>query len=321
MHAAMTLKPIQQTTGDAIADRRFAYASAAFVDADWQAAADLAAQTIELTPAFAPAYALLGRAQAALGHRDEAIVAFNEALERDPEDTLGVRLDLAKLGALTPDEAISDGYVRALFDAYAERFDAHLTGPLAYRGPAVVMQSLERAMARAGRPVAFRLAIDLGCGTGLMGRALQKAARRMEGVDLSPRMVAEAAKTGLYARFDIAEAAEALDSRPAASADLIVAADVLVYVGDLFPLFREVARVLEPGGHFAFTCQAHLGPEDFVLGVDSRYQHNEFYLEAVAQDCGLDVADLASASTRQERGMDVPGFAMTLVKPALAKPA
>ncbi len=86
----MALKAVHRSTGDPIADRRFAYASAAFVDADWQAAADLAAQTLELAARFAPAYALLGRAQAALGHREAAAEALREALALDPEDEGGL---------------------------------------------------------------------------------------------------------------------------------------------------------------------------------------------------------------------------------------
>jgi predicted TPR repeat methyltransferase len=307
----MALKPIHRTTGDPIADRRFSYASAAFVDADWQAAADLATQTIELTPGFAPAYALLGRAQAALGHKEAAAEALREALALDPEDELGVGVDLAQLGALQGGEALSDGYVRALFDQYADSFDEHLTVALAYRGPQVLLREIETACGRLGRPPRFRLALDLGCGTGLMARALEGRARRVEGVDLSPKMVAVAARTGLYAALAIGDIADEMDRRPGASADLVLAADVLVYVGDLFPLFRAAQRVLEADGLFAFTVQAGQG-HGFVLGVDARYAHSEEYLRTVADDSGFALVSLAKVSTRQERGLDVPGFAILL---------
>jgi predicted TPR repeat methyltransferase len=309
----MPLKAIHRTTGDAIADRRFAYAMAAFVEADWQVAVDLAAQTLELTPGFAPAYAMLGRAQAALGRKAEAVAAFEETLALDPEDVLGVRIDLAQLGALAKEEAISEGYVRALFDQYADGFDAHLTGALAYRGPALLMAALKAACAARARPLAFKLAIDLGCGTGLMAKELGTTARRIEGVDISPKMIALAARTGLYSALNVGEVVDELDRRAPASADLILAADVLVYLGDLFPLFREAARVLEPGGLFAFTVQSHAG-DGFRLGVDARYAHGEDYLRSVAEDSGLMVAQLASVSTRKDRGLDVPGFVVVLAK-------
>ncbi|MCX7339698.1 MAG: methyltransferase domain-containing protein [Hyphomicrobiales bacterium] len=309
----MALKPVHRSTGDAIADRRYAYATAAFVEADWQVAVDLAGQTLELTPDFAPAHVLLGRSQAALGRKDEAVAALSEALRLDPEDELGARIDLSRLGALAADDAIGEGYVRALFDSYAEGFDAHLTGALAYRGPAVVMAGIAAACEKRGRKLAFRLAIDLGCGTGLMAREIGKRANRIEGVDISPKMIAVAARTGLYAALNTGEIVDELDRRAAESADLIVAADVLVYLGDLFPLFREAARVLPRGGLFAFTAQSHAG-HGFQLGVDARFSHSEDYLRTVADDSGLDVAHLASVSTRQDRGFDVPGFVMVLTR-------
>jgi predicted TPR repeat methyltransferase len=301
------------TSGDAIADRRFAYAAAAFVEADWAAAVDMATQTLELVPSFAPAYALLGRAQAALGRREEAIAAFNEALAVDPDDQLGVRIDLAKLGAADPATALSDAYVRTLFDHYAGSFDSHLTTALAYRGPQVVRDAVQAACDALGRPMRFAHAIDLGCGTGLMGVAMDGVCEALTGVDLSPAMLEAAARTGRYGALKEANLIDALEAEQPASADLLLAADVLVYVGDLFPAMREAARALKPGGLFAFTVQAHAG-HGFALGVDSRFAHSEEYLVAVADECGFDVAHLASVSTRQERGLDVPGFVLVLAR-------
>ncbi len=310
----MPLKAVHRSTGDAIADRRFAYAMAAFVEADWQVAVDLASQTLELVPGFAPAHATLGRAQAALGRKDEAIAALSEALRLDPDDELGIRIDLARLGALDADEAISEGYVRTLFDNYAEGFDEHLTGALAYRGPAILIEAIHAAAAAIGRKPSFDLALDLGCGTGLMAKALGPMARRIEGVDISPRMIAVAARTGLYATLHVGEVVDELDRRAAASTDLILAADVVVYLGDLFPLFREAARVLRPGGLFAFTAQGHHG-QGFELGIDSRFAHSDRYLRTVAEDSGLAIAHFAAVSTRQDRGLDVPGYVMVLTLP------
>jgi SAM-dependent methyltransferase len=165
-----------------------------------------------------------------------------------------------------------------------------------------------------GRKPAFDLALDLGCGTGLMASALGPMARRIEGVDISPRMIAVAARTGLYAALHVGEVVDELDRRAAASADLIVAADMVVYLGDLFPLFREAARVLRPGGLFAFTAQGHHG-QGFELGIDSRFAHSDRYLRTVAEDSGLAIAHFASVSTRQDRGLDVPGYVMVLTLP------
>ncbi|MFL5146730.1 MAG: methyltransferase domain-containing protein [Microvirga sp.] len=300
-----------RSSGDLLADRRFGHAEAAFAAGDHQAAADLAAQVLELVPRFAPAHALLGRARLAMGERDAAIAALRLAVAIEPEDALGVGLDLARLGALAPEEAISQGYVRALFDDYAPRFDKHLIRNLAYRGPELIAAALRRACALRGRPFRFRRGLDLGCGTGLAARALEGRAAMVEGVDLSPRMLAKARKTHLYDRLHEGDLVGFLAGCGEASADLLVAVDVFVYMASLAPAFRAARRVLARDGLFAFSVQAHDG-DGFALGEDGRHAHGEAYLRRLAAECGFTVAFLEEASTRQERGEDVPGLVTVL---------
>ena len=90
------------------------------------AAADLAGQGNRTRPVLWAGSRALGRSQAALGRGEEAVAALTRALAIEPEDALGVRIDLARLEAIPPESAISDGYVRALFDDYASGFDRHL---------------------------------------------------------------------------------------------------------------------------------------------------------------------------------------------------
>src|SRR5215211_4972001 len=187
-----------RSSGDFLADRRYEYARAAFDERDFEAAADLARQVIELAPDFAPARVMLGRSAAELELREEAVTALRRALVLEPEDALGVRLDLARLGALAPGEAITDGYVRALFDDYAPRFDRHLTRSLAYRGPELIADALRRACSKRLRDFRFGPTLDLGCGTGLVAQALDGLCSSIEGVDLSPRMLEKAGRTRLY---------------------------------------------------------------------------------------------------------------------------
>jgi predicted TPR repeat methyltransferase len=300
-----------RSTGDLLADRRYAYAQGALDEKDFTAAADLARQALELAPDFAPALALLGRALDGLGQRDEAVAALTRALALEPEDAIGVRLDLARLGALDAEAAITDGYVRALFDDYAPQFDRHLVKKLAYRGPELIAGALRSAAVRRFRDVRFRRMLDLGCGTGLMAQALAEVVEQAEGVDLSPRMLAQAARTKLYAALHEGELVAFLKTRAAGEADLIVAADVFVYMAALDAAFREAHRALARGGFFAFTVQAHEG-EGFVLGDDSRYAHGEHYLRALAADTGFAVVAFERVSTRQDRGVDVPGYLLVL---------
>ncbi len=308
---AMPLTFSHRSSGDLLADRRYEYARASFDEKDFEAAADLARQVLEIAPNFAAAHALLGRAAAELGHREDAVSALGQALALEPDDALGVRLDLARLGALAPDEAISDGYVRALFDDYAPQFDRHLTEGLAYRGPELIADALRCACIELVRPCAFGLALDLGCGTGLMAQALKEQCEKIEGVDLSPRMLEKARRINLYDDLHEGELVAFLAGRAAAEADLVLAADVFVYMAALDSVFSETHRVLKPDGLFAFTVQAHDG-DGFILGADARYAHGEAYLRGLAARTGFTVALVEKVSTREDRGQPVPGLLLVL---------
>lgn len=309
----------QRSSGDLLADRRYAYAEGCLAEGDSTGAAEMAEQVLEIAPAYAPAWFLLGRArEAAFGlSRDEAdrqaaLAAFERALGLDPEDALGSRLHRAALGGEDALAAIAPGYVRALFDGYAPRFERHLVEDLGYRGPEMTVAALD---ALPGAPRHFADALDLGCGTGLMGRALAGRVERLAGCDLSPAMLALARRTGLYARLAEAELVAFLNAEPPASADLIVAADVFIYLGDLAPALSGIARVLRPGGLAAFTVQSPQAEEPgVVLGIDGRYAHADAYLREAAKRAKLIIADLRPASIRRQRKTNVPGRILILHK-------
>lgn len=303
-----------RSSGDLLADRRYAYAEAALKEGDAVAAADLLAQTVEIVPRWAPAWFLLGVARVALLDTAGAAAAFRESLRLDPTDVIGARLHLARLGQAPAAAAMSDAYVRSLFDDYAGRFDEHLTRSLGYRGPALLMQALRKVAGAAPR---FAQVLDLGCGTGLMGEVIRPHAVRLAGCDLSPAMVEKARAKGLYDALAAAELLAFLAGEAPGGADLVLAADVFVYVGDLAPVFAAVARALAPAGLFAFSVQAPAGEEaGFVLGDDLRYAHGEAYLRATAAAAGLAVRLVEAAATRLDRGVAVPGLVAVLERPA-----
>ncbi|HKH96310.1 MAG TPA: methyltransferase domain-containing protein [Beijerinckiaceae bacterium] len=310
----MSVSRTTRSSGDLLADRRYGYADTALTEGDFAAAADLALQVLELAPDYAPAHALLGRARAALADRDGAVEALSRALACDPDDALGVRLDLARLGALAPESAITPGYVRALFDDYAPRFDRHLVRSLDYRGPELIHAAVHRAATDLVRPARFARMLDLGCGTGLVGRAFADHADLIEGIDLSPGMLARARKTRAYAALHEGELVTALRRFPDDAFDLVTAADVLVYISALEPVFGEVRRVVAPRGLFAFTVEACAGA-DVLLGDGGRYAHSRAYLRRLAADAGFEVARLDEVSTREDRGEAVPGFLAVLAVP------
>jgi len=217
------------------------------------------------------------------------------------------RFLLAALGEDTAPDRAPAAYVKELFDAYAPRFDADLQGRLGYRTPALLVALLERAgMA----PDASRRVLDLGCGTGLSGVALKPFAKRMTGLDLAPRMLAEAAKRGLY---DTLEEADLLAFLPrhAGRFDLVAAADVLNYLGDLGPALRGIAAALAPGGIAAFSIEAGEAAP-FALGPGMRYRHDPAHVAALAAEAGLVPLARKETVLREEKGVPVPGVLFAL---------
>ena len=193
--------PLFVSSGDLIADRRYKWALDQAARGDFAGAADVLVQTVELAPRFATAWFALGAIRDRLGDRSGAIAAFERARDADPQDYHGARLHLARLGAGDATPAMSETYVRRLFDQYATRYDTALTERLAYRGPVLLREAIEKTMQTAQRQPHFGSMLDLGCGTGLGGAAFRAVVDRLVGVDLSPAMVAQAAAKDLYNRL------------------------------------------------------------------------------------------------------------------------
>lgn len=305
--------PMQQGSGDLLADRRYAYAEAALAEGDAEAARDLYAQTLERVEHWLPARFGLAKAELALNRLDDAIMGFRAVATQDPDDLLGARAHLARLGA--EGGALTPGYVSALFDDYAPRFDTHLTTALDYRAP----QMLADALNAVAGVQTFRRALDLGCGTGLMAKALEGKTREILGVDLSGRMLEIARFTGLYTQLDAAECVDWLGNQPEASADLVIAADVFCYMEDLEPVFRQARRVLETSGLLAFTIQTFAGP-GWRVGDDLRVHHSLSLIGDIARSNGFVVALEEPTSVRKDRGIPVPGAIFVLTGPSFPHP-
>jgi len=300
------------SSGDLVADRRFDFARDLQLKGDLVAAADLLLQATELAPTFASAWFTLGEIREQLGERAPAIAAFREAQVADPDDRHGASLRLMLLGAERL-SAMPPAYVRALFDQYAPKFEAALIGDLGYRGPALLFKAVLAACNGVRRPAFFKRAIDLGCGTGLAASAFARGVDHFVGIDLSPRMIEKARSSGLYAQLQLSDMLEGLRDRPEASADLVLAADAMVYLADLAPVLREVKRVLVPGGMLAFTVETHDG-EDVILGEGLRYAHGAAHVRASIGEVGLKLSRLEHSSARNEDNAPAPGLVALAVK-------
>lgn len=199
------------------------------------------------------------------------------------------------------------GYVQTLFDQYAPRFESALVDDLGYRGPELLFRAVLSVRAAARKPAFFKRAIDLGCGTGLAATAFAREVDHFIGIDLSSRMLEKARLTGYYAELEVSDMVQGLRGKPDASADLILAADAVIYLADLKPLFTEAQRVLAAGGLFAFTTETHAG-EGVILGTGLRYAHSAEYVRDQVAAAGLKLSLLEDRSARNEDNVPAPGL-------------
>jgi predicted TPR repeat methyltransferase len=314
---------------------RLTLIKALLVDGDSSGALAEAREAVSLNPGIAVAVMALGEALLAADLLPTAIAELQRALRIDPGLVRARELvaaawlkageadkALENLGALenppaqmlAAAQAIktaprSDaGYVRHLFDQFSADYDARMIQQLSYAGPQILLDLA--AMVMPGRDKLTIL--DLGCGTGLAGAVFQPLAARLDGVDLSPAMIAKAQARGIYDDLVVADLETALGT-VGPSYDLILAADTLVYLGDLAAVFRGAAARLAPDGYFLFTTEAKDG-DGFELGPKRRWRHSDAYLRVTAQDAGLSVAGLVAATPRHEANLPVEGFAVALTR-------
>ncbi len=275
-------------------------------------AASLAQAACRDGVADARVFGLLGHARSSLGQHDAARDAYAGAFSLAPEDPY-VRHLVAAAGDLPATARAPAEYVSAVFDGYAGGFEAHLIG-LGYRVPGLVRRLVQGCIVERGVPGRV---LDLGCGTGLLGVALgDLGVGALHGVDLSPRMLAQARRKGLYASLECADVTEVL-ARGGPPWPMILAGDVLCYFGGLEDLFVQVSGALAPGGRFIFSVES-LARDDAApwrLGKQGRYAHATSYIHAVLAAAGLGVAACLAGPLRDEDGVAVEGLVIEAARP------
>ena len=264
-------------------------------------------RALAVSPALGPAWTLRGSLLKELGRLHEAAAAYEQAIAHGADPELN-RYYLAALRGGEVPQAPPRQYVESLFDGYADGFEEHLVEVLNYRAPTVLVEELRRMQRR------FDCTLDLGCGTGLCGLQLKPLAKMLHGVDLSGNMVERAAARGVYDSLAQADVAQYLaDTRQ--SYDLVVAADVFIYVGALETVFAGVARVMPPGGVFCFCVEACEEGPDLALRPSLRYAHSPGYIRKLAERYGFEIGATARHSIREDQGQPIPGWFAWLVRP------
>lgn len=309
------------SSGDLLADRRAHYAVMMSEAGDHSAAADLMRQAIDYAQAqfhqWPAGLFMLSELHENAGETDDAVSLWRQLLKLDPHDRFGAGLKLAQLGLRETPDAAPPAYIEALFDAYAPSFDEALVERLQYCAP----QKLAELINRYYPERIFHHALDLGCGTGLMGDQLQNSAELLSGVDLSEVMLKKAEEKQIYAHLikadiNLCHQSDLVVDLPHLP-DMVVAADVFIYIGQLERAFALIAECLRVGGVFAFSVETHDRPEgqhsdgscdDVLLQPSLRFTHSACYIQNLLKSCHFELLESERIALRLDRGEYLEGY-------------
>eukprot|EP00960_Hanusia_phi_P046628 757942-Hanusia_phi.AAC.2 len=191
---------------------------------------------------------------------DRAVEKLKLSLQHNP----GNEEAKHALSALIADPnvtAASNTYISTLFDEYAATFDKSLVQDLNYTVPKQMSDVIATVMTQK-RVKSFNKVVDVGCGTGLLGPYLRNVSTTLVGIDLSVEMLEYAQQRNVYDMLYIGEVSTTLqlwqnksDTENFRQLDLITAADVFVYAGDLQPYFQSAAASLKKNGWFVLSLE------------------------------------------------------------------
>lgn len=257
-------------------------------------------KTISLDPGRAGAQFKLGKMLLEQGRREEAAEFLKRSLELEP-DSAEIQYFVAAAENRMPDIAPRQ-YISTLFDGYAARFDEHLVKGLEYSAP----QQLRQLVSDSGAiEVPVDTAIDLGCGTGLVGVAFRDLCRHLVGVDLSSKMIARAGEKQVYDALHEGDLVDIMD-RLDKTFDLFLSADTLIYIGYLATLLGAIGEHCRKGSLFAFTTESATGAE-VEFRPSGRYAHSREYVLKTAADAGFELLRYEEMNLRKEGLVWIPG--------------
>lgn len=223
-------------------------------------------EVIDQEPNHVPAHMNIAAIALQNGNKEHAVKHYNIAYNHKKTDELRFILD-ALNGSQDSFESAPKDYVENLFDQYARHYEQHLTQMLKYTLPSHIERCLHEHI-----PKGSKLNIlDLGCGTGIIGKVSKHFAKSLIGVDLSNNMLDEARKKHIYDELIQGDCIDFLNDNN--KYDCIIAAELLPYIGNAQGLLTLITKSLRPGGIFLISfetskCNA------FKLSDNARYSHN-----------------------------------------------
>lgn len=266
-------------------------------------------RALEINPNNIEALMFCGDALRKQGKLDAAAAAYKDILEIDSENAQA-KFHLATVDNNATLDKPENDYIRRLFDDYSATFDEDIA-KVNYDVPKKLAEIARQYIASADNGQLS--IIDIGCGTGLSGVEFKEFAHYLKGIDISAGMIKAAMKRGIYNDLEENEILTALVKHQD-DTDIIVSADVFVYMGDLESVFLAVTSALKENGLFLFSVESHDGDEDFKLPVTARFTHSRKYIQELAKRRGLELLECNDTEIRTESGSSVTGLLVALKK-------
>lgn len=267
-------------------------------------AIDYFKSALSINPNFLDAHINLGATYLKIANYELAIHHYQEALNLQPDNIEIQYLLSAITQSHAPDRA-PEAFVRNLYDQYAPYFEKHLQY-LAYQAHTLLYEYVAPLLKSSDLII-----VDLGCGTGLCGQLFKSVAKRLIGVDISAKMLEVAEKKQIYDELIEADITSVLENMK--EIDLILAADVFGYMGDLNLVFTAVKNALHHGGYFAFTVEK-TQEEPFALQKTTRYAHSKKYLQNLIAQYNFNIIKHDEVQLRTQRQSPVMGYLYVLKK-------
>jgi predicted TPR repeat methyltransferase len=263
---------------------------------------------LKIRPDYLESHINLGATYLKIENYVQAIKHYQLALDLEPDNAEIEYILTAITEQKNAPKSAPQKFVRHLFDQYAPHFEKHLTQYLNYQAHILLYNFVHSHL----KEKLFELTIvDLGCGTGLCGALFKSHAKKLIGVDLSAKMLEIAAQKNVYDILIEDDLVHALEKMTAV--DLILAADVFGYLGDLGPVFREAHPILNKKGHFAFTVEKLEG-ESYSLQKSTRFAHSKQYIHALCNEYSFKIIEEREVQLRIQRQTPVVGYLYILEK-------
>jgi len=262
----------------------------------------------DVEPSRTAAYWELAYSREMAGDKIGAERAYRMCLEKHSNHGMAKHLLAAMLGTTT--DRAPDDYVRDLFDDYADSFEQDLLNDLNYVVPDLIGKELKKLT----KPLncqkirCFSSALDLGCGTGLVSEAIRGVVTKIDGVDLSEKMVKVAVENQRYNNTYLHEMTAFLLDKTVGKPkyDLIVCGDALVYLGDLRSVFKGVSQRLSGKGVFCFSVEK-LRSGFYNLCPTGRYAHSDKYIRDLSRNFGFELLTARNIVPRIDDALKIRG--------------